>query len=152
MQRRIITTVLTLAALAPAASAHASGGAQDPLLSGYGSPGTGEQVVLPPPAAGTGKSAAASSDSLDPAVTETPAALAAPRTESAGGSSGRKAAQSASTVRLRPVAERRAIIAAASAGKAEAPLFDTSDLTILAIAMAALAGFALAARPHRRHG
>ncbi len=156
MQRRIITLLLALAALAPASAAHAAGGGQDPLLSGYGSPGTGEQLVLPAPAAGAGKAARAAGRTLDPAVTESPAALAVPGSRSSGKSTGGKSAGSheAAVPELtsRPVAERRAIVAAATAGRTESPLFDTSDLSILAVALIALTGFALTARSHRRHG
>jgi hypothetical protein len=160
MQRRIITTFLALAALAPATAAHATGSGQDPLLSGYGSPGTGEQMVLPAPAAGTGKAAAAARTTLDPAVTESPEALAAPPAPSHGSSApshgsstgGRPTRTQLPELTTRPVAERKAIVAAATAGRAESPLFDTSDLYMFAAAAIALAGFALTARSNRRHG
>lgn len=173
MHRRIITTVLAVSALAPAAAHAAGGGPQDPLLSGYGSPGTGAQVVLPAPAPAAGKSGREAARTLDPAVTETPRALSTPAgtggsssgsspssssSSSSGSGSGTRGATShgakgSSTVlQSRPVAERRLLLAAARAGKADAPLVHTSDLAILVVAVLALAGFALTARPKRRHG
>jgi hypothetical protein len=161
MQRRILITALALAALLAAPAAHAAGGGQDPLLSGYGSPGTGEQYVLPPPAAGTGKAARAASRTLDPAVTESPQALAAPvaRTSAstpggggaAKGTRGQTKTKTTTPLVAQRVSSERAIIAVATR-PATAPLFTTLDLALVAFAGLALAGFALATRSDRRHG
>jgi len=150
-RRRIVLTLLQLGVVGTAMSPAA--GAATPLLSGYGGPGSGEQVILGShvvnrPGAHNGSTTARTSPTAEAQVAPSSTSAGTETTSGAGPAATAGSPHGSHTAPSTVARPRRAqpVIADAPAGAQAGPALSNNDLLMAAIVLCALAGVAVLTR------